>query len=107
MDAISLQGVTDAGCVIDGDGTDVLMPALTPSTNYLLYVYNPGDAGGFEGTFDLMVERPGMDDAGITSVNYPVGLVCTSLSGTQSDALRNFGETTLTSVTMRPTMRMV
>ncbi|MBK6540950.1 MAG: hypothetical protein IPG10_06655 [Flavobacteriales bacterium] len=71
---------------------------MTPSTNYLLYVYNPGDAG-FEGTFDLMVEHPGMDDAGITGVNAPVGLVCTSLMEPKV-ILTNFGETTLTSVTI-------
>ncbi|MBK6752559.1 MAG: hypothetical protein IPG69_03000 [Flavobacteriales bacterium] len=46
-----------------------------------------------------MVEHPGMDDAGITGVNAPVGLVCTSLMEPKV-ILTNFGENTLTSVTI-------
>ncbi|MCB0794860.1 MAG: right-handed parallel beta-helix repeat-containing protein, partial [Flavobacteriales bacterium] len=92
-----LQAVGEEACVVDGSGDDILLPSLTPSTNYLLRLSNVGDVG-IEGTFSLRVQHPGLYDAGITAVNAPsAGLLCTSTISAEVE-LTNFGETTLTSV---------
>ncbi|MBK6752543.1 MAG: hypothetical protein IPG69_02920 [Flavobacteriales bacterium] len=84
--------------MINGDGDYLLLPSLATNTNYLLYLHNQGDAG-FEGTFSVLLEHPGMDDAGITAVNAPSGLVCTSTISPEV-VLKNYGENPLTSVTI-------
>ncbi len=83
-------------CDEDGDGYDIVLPGLTTNTNYLLYVYNPGSTG-FEGTFQVKLEHPGVNDAGIVDVISPTGLVCNSFLEPVVK-LTNFGEATLTSV---------
>ncbi|MBK8340471.1 MAG: T9SS type A sorting domain-containing protein [Flavobacteriales bacterium] len=93
-----MQGVAQGTCVLNGDGDYLLLPSLTTGTNYLLYLYNQGDAG-FEGTFEVLMEHPGMNDAGIIGVNDPVGLICTSTI-TPEVVLKNYGENPLTSVTI-------
>ena len=83
-------------CVQDGDGYDIPLTGLTTDTDYLLYIYNPGSTG-FEGTFEVLLEHPGVNDAGITDIISPTGLVCSSFLAPKV-ALTNFGEATLTSV---------
>ncbi len=92
----NLGAAGQVACDDDGDGADIVLTGLTTNTDYLLYVYNPGSTG-FEGTFEVMIEHPGLYDAGISDVLYPAGLVCTSFLEPQVE-LTNFGEATLTSV---------
>ena len=91
-----LSALGQVGCDDDGDGYDIVLTGLTYPADYLLYVYNPGSTG-FEGTFEVMVEHPGRNDAGVTAINAPTGLVCTSFLEPEV-VLTNFGENTLTSV---------
>ncbi|MCB9169886.1 MAG: lamin tail domain-containing protein [Flavobacteriales bacterium] len=84
-------------CALDAQADGILLPTLTPGTQYLLRIDNEGDVG-FEGTFSLRLQHPPLDDAGITAVNAPVpGLLCTSTINAQV-VLTNFGEHDLTSV---------
>ncbi len=92
----NLGAAGEVACDDDGDGYDIVLSGLTTNTDYLLYVYNPG-ATGFEGTFEVMVEHPALDDAGMGAVLAPTGLVCTSFLEPQVELI-NYGENTLTSV---------
>lgn len=70
------------------------LPPLTPNTTYRMLVYNTG--GTNEGTFGLMVSHPGYNDAGISSIVQPVGVVCDQKLFPQV-YLHNYGEAPLTS----------
>ncbi|MCC6576343.1 MAG: hypothetical protein IT228_03275, partial [Flavobacteriales bacterium] len=96
---VNLGAAGEELCDDDGDGYDIMLTGLSTSTDYLLYVYNPG-ATGFEGTFELLLEHPGVNDAGITNIISPTGLVCTSFLEPRV-MLTNFGEATLTSVVIQ------
>lgn len=67
----------ELACDATGQGADQPLPPMSSNTEYKLLVYNAGGIGT-EGTFQVMVEVPAMNDAGISSVSYPSGLICTT-----------------------------
>lgn len=95
-DGLGATGEVD--CVLGGDGLNVLLPALTPNTDYLLYLWNNGGVS-FEGSFSVLLRRPGMNDAGIDTILSPDGTICTTAL-TPMVRLHNHGESTLTSVSI-------
>ncbi|MBL8000974.1 MAG: proprotein convertase P-domain-containing protein [Flavobacteriales bacterium] len=90
-----LGGATEAG---NGLAAQV-NHSVTPGTQYHMLVYNTGGVG-IEGSYTLSMEAPPLNDAAITQVVSPTGLVC----GTQYQPvvrLKNLGENTLTSVVIQ------
>ena len=90
-----LGALNEITCVTDGDGSGTFLPALTPNTDYLLYLWNDGGLSN-EGDFDILLRRPGMNDAEIVSILEPDGELC-STSLVPRIVLRNAGELNLTS----------
>ncbi len=84
----------ELGCVTAGEGTTEL-PLLPTGTPIQLLVYNMGGIG-VAGTFGLLLEHPGMNDAGISAVSAPAGLICGTLLAPVV-TLKNHGEAPLTS----------
>lgn len=78
------------------------LPTLAPNTDYKLLVYNNG-ALSQNGSYAIMLDHPGLDDAGVTAVTSPNGLVCGGMFAPVV-TLKNFGEHTLTAVTLRVTI---
>ena len=93
-----LGASSEVTCVLDGDGSGTLLPALTPNTDYLLYVWNDGGISN-EGTFDILLRRPGMNDAAVDTILEPDGELCNT-GLVPRIVLRNAGENALTSVTI-------
>ena len=85
----------EVSCISSADGSTVT-PVLNQFADYSLLVYNQGGIG-LEGTFGLLIEKPLLNDVGITSVVEPSGLVCGTVVNPVV-TLRNYGENTLTSV---------
>ncbi|MBK9286530.1 MAG: T9SS type A sorting domain-containing protein [Flavobacteriales bacterium] len=82
--------------VANGNASGVTILNVTPATDYRLVVFNTGGPG-VQGTFTLNVEKPGVNDASISEVLSPSGLLC----DTQFQPvvkLKNLGEATLTNV---------
>ncbi|MCC7501960.1 MAG: T9SS type A sorting domain-containing protein, partial [Flavobacteriales bacterium] len=82
--------------VANGNASGVTILNVTPATDYRLLVFNTGGPG-VQGTFSLNLEVPGINDASISQVTSPSGLLC----DTQFQPvvkLKNLGETTLSSV---------
>jgi len=90
-----LGALGEVDCVIDGAGTGTQL-SLTPNTDYLLYVWNDGGVSN-EGSFNVLLRAPGMNDAGIEAITAPAGTLCSSVI-TPTVTLKNFGENALTSV---------
>ena len=88
-------------CSIVGGGTSVL-PTLTTNTDYVLNVWNDGGIGT-AGTFGVLLEYPGQNDAGISQVISPDGNICTTQVGPVVE-LTNFGAQPLTSVVITYTV---
>ncbi|MCB0786609.1 MAG: hypothetical protein KDC02_20675, partial [Flavobacteriales bacterium] len=88
-------------CSFGAGGTSVL-PTLTPGTDYVLNVWNDGGIGT-EGTFGILLEFPGQNDAGISQVISPDGTICTTQVGPVVE-LTNFGAQPLTSVVITYTV---
>ena len=91
----SMLAAGELACVVSGQGVDQPLPSMNPSTDYKLLVYNAGGVGT-EGTFQVMVEVPAMNDVGISSVSYPSGLVCTTSIEAVVE-VTNYGELPLSS----------
>ena len=82
-------------CVTDAAGASLL--EVTPNTDYRMLVYNTGGAG-VSGTFGLLVEHPGLNDAAITAITNPLtGMLCGSTMAPTVTLLNN-GDNALTSV---------
>ena len=92
----NLLAAGEVACDATGEGYDQPLPTLTLSTQYKLLIYNAGGVGT-EGTFGAMLEFPGDNDAGISDVIYPDGLVCTSAIEAQVE-LTNYGADPLATV---------
>ena len=90
-----LGALNEITCILDGDGAGVFLPALTPNTDYLLYVWNDGGLSN-EGAFDILLRRPGMNDAAIDEILEPDGEICNT-DLVPRVILRNAGENDLTS----------
>lgn len=90
-----LGALNEITCVTDGDGSGVLLPALTPNTDYLLYLWNNGGLSN-EGDFDILLRHPGMNDAAIDTILEPEGELCNT-SLVPRIVIRNAGELDLTS----------
>ncbi len=89
-------GLGATGEVATGNASGWTTLNVTAATQYRLLVFNTGGVG-VEGTFTLRLEVPGINDASISQVTSPVGLLC----DTQFQPvvkLKNLGEATLTSV---------
>jgi hypothetical protein len=93
-----LGALNEITCVTDGDGSGTFLPALTPGTDYLLYLWNNGGLSN-EGDYDLLLRRPGMNDAAIDTILEPEGEICNT-GLVPRVVLRNAGELDLTSVTI-------
>lgn len=91
-----LGALGELDCVVDAYGSNTL-PTLTTNTDYLLYVWN--DGGLDQGTFDVLLRRPAMNDAAIDAILSPTGTLCNT-SVAPVVTLRNNGENTLTSATI-------
>lgn len=91
-----LGATNEVACATSAEGEDLLLPALTPNTDYRLLVYNAGGIGT-EGTFGVEVTVPAQNDAGIDSVHYPNDLVCTSNIAAVVE-IKNHGAAPLTTV---------
>ncbi len=89
-----------AGSNAAGQFTD--LPLLTPDGDYRLLLYNNGSITQ-AGSFAMLVDHPGMHDAGVTAVSAPTGVVCGNMVGPVV-TLKNFGEADLTSVILRVTI---
>lgn len=83
------------------NGTN-LLPALTPGQDYRLLVYNTGSLGS-AGTFGLLLDHPGVNDASVRAVTSPAGTICGTTIIPQA-WLKNLGEATLTSAVLRATI---
>ena len=90
-----LGALNEITCVSDGDGTGTLLPALVPNTDYLLYLWNNGGLSN-EGDFDILLRRPGMNDAAVDTILEPDGEICNT-GLVPRIVLRNAGELNLTS----------
>ena len=51
------------------------LPLLAPNTAYRLLAYQAGSLSE-TGSYGVLIDHPGINDAGITAVNQPTGLVC-------------------------------
>ncbi len=80
-------------CQANCNGT-LQLPTLTANTTYRMLVYNAG--GNSEGTFGLQITHPGYNDAGISTIVQPTGVVCDAKLFPQV-YLHNYGENPLTS----------
>ncbi len=81
--------------VANGNASGVTILNVTPATNYRLLVFNTGGPG-VQGTFTLNMEVPGINDASISQVISPSGLLCDG-QFQPVVKLKNLGEATLTS----------
>jgi len=86
---------TEIQCIPDAGGTTLL--TLATSTTYRLLVYNQG--GLAEGSFGLLITRPGVNDAGITAVAQPTAVVCDQKFQPEV-TLTNLGQNAITSATI-------
>ena len=91
-----MGALNEALCVAGANGTTPF-PSLAPNSTYHLLVYNTGSLA--EGTFGLLLTRPGMNDAGISAVTAPDGIVCDQRMDPVV-TLMNFGQVPLTSATI-------
>lgn len=89
--------LVEEACVQAGEGTTAF-PQLTTNTDYLLMVHNQGGVGT-EGTFGLMMEFPAQNDAELTSIDAPVGNLCTTTVAPYV-TITNNGQQDLASVTV-------
>jgi Secretion system C-terminal sorting domain len=85
-------------CATDADGSGTFLPPLVPATDYLLYVWNDGGLSN-EGSFNILLRRPGMNDAAIDTILEPEGELCNT-DLVPRVVLRNAGEFNLTSATI-------
>ncbi|MBK6776230.1 MAG: hypothetical protein IPG74_10450 [Flavobacteriales bacterium] len=83
-------------CATNNEGYDQPLPLLTQNTDYKLVVYNTGGIGT-AGTFNVLLEHPAQNDAGISEILSPVGLVCSSVVFAEVE-LTNYGSAPLSSV---------
>ena len=89
--------LTEIACEVAGEGTSPL-PLLTTNTNYTILVHNNGGVGP-EGTFGILLEFPAQNDAELTSVDAPVGNLCTTTVSPLVTVTNN-GQQPLASVTI-------
>ncbi|MEO8068722.1 MAG: T9SS type A sorting domain-containing protein [Flavobacteriales bacterium] len=93
--------LTEVACVQAGEGTTAF-PLLTINTPYLLMVHNQGGVGT-EGTFGMVMEFPAQNDAEVTSIDTPVGNLCTT-TVSPLVTITNNGQQDLASVTVTYTV---
>lgn len=94
-----LGALNEITCVMDGDGTGIFLPALTPNTDHLLYLWNNGGLSN-EGDFGILLRRPGMNDAALDTILEPDGELCNT-GLVPRVVLRNAGELDLTSAVIQ------
>ena len=92
--ADSVGADNEITCVTDASGYNTL-PTLTTNTDYRYMVYNQGGVG-VDGTFGMLLIRNGTNDAGITAVTEPSGVLC-DVKSQPVVVLTNFGEAPLAS----------
>ena len=94
--ACNNMGASGELTVVQGAAASNTLPLLAPNTEHRIFVYNNGSISQ-AGSFGVLVEHPGLYDAGITEVTAPAGLICGNVVEPVV-RLKNFGEATLTAV---------
>ncbi len=88
------MGATGELIAVGSAGGPNDLPVLTPGADYRLLIYNNGSLSQ-AGTFGVLIDHPGVNDAGVTAISQPTGLVCGTTVAPEI-TLKNFGEAVLT-----------